>query len=90
MCKIGATSMQPPNQKSQLLGLIQTEHTQLEALLSSLSEEQLLRGGVTDSWSVKEELYTHLANNTGNHYAEHRQAIEAELNLRDRGMSSSP
>ena len=40
--------MQHPNQKSHLLRLIQTEHAQLEALLSSLSEEQLLRGGVTD------------------------------------------
>jgi len=159
--------MQHPNKKSQLLSLIQTEHAQLETLLSSLSEEQMLRANVVGSWSVKdvlahltwweqamisevlynveldpglngepwpteranelmveakrntplsevllafhnsyqqllqmvegltdkafadEELSLHLANNTGNHYAEHRKMIESGLRLRDGGMSSS-
>ena len=147
------------NRKSHLLSLMRTEHSQLEALLNSLSEEQMLRPHVVGTWSVKdvlahltwweqamiseivhgveldpglngepwsteranalmveakrgtplaevlaafhdsyrqmlqvvehlseedlasEELYTHLANNTGNHYAEHRQMIEAGLKL---------
>jgi hypothetical protein len=30
---------------------------------------------------ANEELYTHLANNTGNHYAEHRQMLVAGLKL---------
>src|SRR5215472_9978778 len=149
--------MEDTNRKSLLLGLMRTEHSQLEALLNSLSEEQMLRPDVVGSWSVKdvlahltwweqamvseivhgveldpglngepwsteranalmvearrstplaevlaafqdsyrqmlqvvedldeaelanEELYTHLANNTGNHYAEHRQMIVAGL-----------
>ena len=149
--------MEDTNLKSLLLGLMRTEHSQLEALLNSLSEEQMLRPNVVGTWSVKdvlahltwweqamiseivhgveldpglngepwsteranelmveakrgtplaevlaafhdsyqqvlpmvehlseedlasEELYTHLANNTGNHYAEHRQMIEAGL-----------
>jgi len=149
--------MEDTNRKSHLLGLMRTEHSQLETLLNSLSEEQMLRPDVVGSWSVKdilahltwweqamiseivhgveldpglngepwsteranalmveakrgtplaevlaafhdsyqqmlqvvedldeaelanEELYTHLANNTGNHYAEHRQMIEAGL-----------
>ncbi len=157
--------MQDGNRKSSLLSLMQTEHTQLEALLNTLSEEQLLRPGVTGSWSVKDvlahltwweqdmiseilhgveldpglggkpwsteranalmveakretrlsevlaafhdsyhqirqmveglpevdlandEIYTHLVNNTGNHYAEHRRWIEAGLNQKG---SSTP
>jgi len=149
--------MEYTNRKSQLLSLMRAEHSQLEVLLSSLSDEQMLRPDVVGSWSVKdvlahltwweqamiseivhgveldpglngepwsteranalmveakrgtplaevlaafhdsyqqmlqvvenldeedlasEELYTHLANNTGNHYAEHRQMIEAGL-----------
>ena len=149
--------MEDTNRKSQLLSLMRTEHSRLEALLDSLSEEQMLRPDVVGIWSVKdvlahltwweqatiseivhgveldpglngepwsteranalmveakrgtplaeiladfhdsyqqvlqvvenlseedlasEELYTHLANNTGNHYAEHRQMIEAGL-----------
>lgn len=137
---------------------MRAEHSQLEHLLNSLSEEQLLRSGITGSWSVKDvlahltwweqdmiseilhgveidpglngeswsteranalmveakqdtplsevlvafhesyqqtlqmveglteadlasdELYTHLVNNTPNHYAEHRHWIEAGLN----------
>jgi hypothetical protein len=156
--------MQDLNRKSSLLSLMQTEHTQLEALLTTLSEEQLLRPDVTGSWSVKDvlahltwweqemiseilhgveldpglggepwsteranalmveakrntpwseilaafhdsyqqilrmvedlteldlahdEIYTHLVNNTGNHYAEHRHWIEAGLN--QRGVST--
>jgi hypothetical protein len=157
--------MQNLSRKSSLLNLIRTERTQLEALLNTLSEEQLLRPDTTGSWSVKDvlahltwweqamiseilhgveldaglggepwsteranalvveakrntplsevlaafhdssqqilqmveglteidlahdEMYTHLANNTGNHYAEHRHWIEAGLNLRG---SSTP
>ncbi len=149
--------MEYTNRKSHLLSLMRTEHSQLEALLNSLSEEQMLRPHVVGTWSVKdvlahltwweqamiseivhgveldpglngepwsteranalmveakrgtplaevlaafhdsyqqmlqvvehlseedlasEELYTHLANNSGNHYAEHRQMIEAGL-----------
>lgn len=48
--------MQDSNRRSSLLSLMQTEHTQLEALLNTLSEEQLLRPGVTGSWSVKDVL----------------------------------
>jgi hypothetical protein len=151
--------MQDLNRKSSLLSSMQTEHIQLEALLSTLSEEQILRPGATGSWSVKDvlahltwweqtvisetlhgveldpglgeepwslerantlmveakrntplpeilaafhdsyqqilqmvenlsetelardELYSHLINNTWNHYAEHRRWIEDELNL---------
>ncbi len=150
--------MQDENRKSSLLNLMQREHTQLESLLATLSEEQLQRPGVTGSWSVKDvlahltwweqaviseilhgveldpglngepwsteranalmvearrhtplpevlaafhdsyqqilqlvenltkadlandELYTHLVNNTGNHYAEHRRWIADGLN----------
>jgi hypothetical protein len=149
--------MEYTSRKSHLLGLMRSEHSQLEALLNSLSEEQMLRSDVVGTWSVKdvlahltwweqamiseivhgveldpglngepwsteranalmveakrdtplaevlaafhdsyrqvlqvvehldeaelasEELYTHLANNTGNHYAEHREMIEAGL-----------
>ena len=149
--------MEHINRKSHLLGLMRTEHSRLEALLNSLSEEQMLRPDVVGTWSVKdvlahltwweqamiseivhgveldpglngepwsteranalmveakrgtplaevlaafhdsyrqmlqvvedldevelanEELYTHLANNTGNHYAEHRQMIVAGM-----------
>jgi uncharacterized damage-inducible protein DinB len=151
--------MQDSNRRSSLLNLIQIEHTQLEAILATLSEEQFLQPGTTGNWSVKDalahitwweqdviseilhgvefdpglngepwsteranalmveakrniplpeilaafydsyqqilqlvrnlseseiannELYTHLANNTGNHYAEHRRWLEAGLNL---------
>jgi hypothetical protein len=150
--------MQNVQRKASLLSLMQTEHTQLETLLNTLSDEQLLHPGVTGSWSVKDvlahltwweqamisellhgveldpglggepwsterantlmveaqretplsevlatfhnsyhqilqmvegftevdlandEIYTHLVNNTGNHYAEHRRWIEAGLN----------
>ena len=159
--------MQNSNRKSSLLNLIQTEHTQLEAILATLSEEQFLQSGTTGSWSVKDvlahvtwweqaiiseilhgveldpglngepwsterantlmveakhntplpeilaafhnsyrqilqlvndlsetelandEMYTHLVNNTGNHYAEHRRWIEAGLNLEGSSVSLS-
>jgi len=42
--------------KSVFLTHIQTEHAQLEALLNTLSEEQMLRPGVAGSWSVKDVL----------------------------------
>lgn len=149
--------MQNLDRTSFLLNLLQTEHTQLENLLNSLSPEQMLQAGVTGSWSIKDvlahltwweqamisellygveldpglgeepwsteranaltveaqrqtplsevldnfhrsyqqtlhmienlsasvladdEIYTHLLNNTGNHYAEHRRWIEAGL-----------
>ncbi len=48
--------MQNLNRKAALLRLIQSEHMQLEALLSTLDEEHLLRPGVTGSWSVKDVL----------------------------------
>ena len=157
--------MQDLNRKASLLDLMQTEHTQLEALLNTLSEGQLLRPDMAGSWSVKDvlahltwweqdmisellygveldpglhgepwsteranalmveakrdtplaevlaafhnsyrqtvqmveglaevdlandEIYTHLINNTGNHYAEHRRWIEAGLSKRG---SSTP
>ncbi len=138
---------------------METEHRQLETLLATLSEEQLLQPGVCGSWSVKDvlahltwweqamiseirhgveldpglngepwsterantlvveasrqvplpnvlttfhtsyqqmrqlveelseadlandELYTHLVNNTGGHYAEHRHWLEEGLGL---------
>ncbi len=149
--------MEYTSRKSHLLSLMRSEYSQLETLLNSLSEEQMLRPDVAGTWSVKdvlahltwweqamiseivhgveldpglngepwsteranalmveakrgtplaevlaafhdsyqqmlqvvedldeaelanEELYTHLANNSGNHYAEHRQMIEAGL-----------
>lgn len=42
--------------KSAFLTHIQTEHAQLEALLNTLNEEQMLRPGVAGSWSVKDVL----------------------------------
>ena len=159
--------MQHFNRKSQLLNLMQTEHTKFENLLRALSEAHMLRAGIVGSWSVKdvlahltwweqamiseivhdieldpglqgepwsteranalmveakrstplseilaafhdsyrqilqmiesldesnlasEELYTHLVNNTGNHYAEHRQDIEAGLQLIGKEPNSS-
>ena len=149
--------MQHSTRKASLLTLMETEHLQLDTLLSTLGEEQLLRPAVTGSWSIKDVLahltwweqdmiseilygveidpglngepwsterantlmvearqevplpeildtfhqsyqqvlqmvqelseetladddtYNHLLNNTGKHYAEHRQWIEAGL-----------
>jgi hypothetical protein len=48
--------MQNVQRKAALLSLMQTEHTQLETLLNTLSDEQLLHPGVTGSWSVKDVL----------------------------------
>ena len=48
--------MEYTNRKSHLLGLMRTEHSQLEALLNSLSEEQMLRPDVAGTWSVKDVL----------------------------------
>jgi hypothetical protein len=154
---MGAILMQDSNRKASLLRLMQTEHTQLEELINTLSEEKLSRPCVSGTWSVKDvlahltwweqdmiseimhgveldpglggqpwsteranalmveakrdtplaemlaafhdsyrqvlqmvqglpevdlandEIYTHLVNNTGNHYAEHRHWIEAGL-----------
>ena len=42
--------------KSDFLTRIRAEHTQLEDLLSTLSQEQMLRPGVAGSWSVKDVL----------------------------------
>jgi hypothetical protein len=42
--------------KADLLKAIQSEHTQLESLLNTLTEEQMLRTGVAGSWSVKDVL----------------------------------
>jgi len=45
------------------------------------SYQQLLQmvEGFTEADLAHDEIYTHLANNTGNHYAEHRRWIEAGL-----------
>jgi len=48
--------MEHNNRKSHLLGLMQTEHSKLEALLNSLNEEQMLRPDVVGTWSVKDVL----------------------------------
>jgi len=42
--------MEHNNRKSHLLGLMQTEHSKLEALLNSLNEEQMLRPDVVGTW----------------------------------------
>ena len=48
--------MQNTQRKSQLLSLMQSEHSQLEAFLNTLGEEQLLRSDLVGSWSVKDVL----------------------------------
>lgn len=45
-----------PNDKVELLAIIQTGYEQFEALLASLQEEQMLMPGVNGSWSVKDNL----------------------------------
>jgi hypothetical protein len=45
-----------PADKAELLANIQAGYDQLEALLASLSEEQMMRPGVNGSWSVKDNL----------------------------------
>ena len=45
-----------PADKAELLANIQAAYDQLEALLASLSEEQMTTPGVNGSWSVKDNL----------------------------------
>ena len=45
-----------PADKAELLANIQAGYDQLEALLASLSEEQMTTPGVNGSWSVKDNL----------------------------------
>jgi hypothetical protein len=45
-----------PADKAELLANIQAGYDQLEALLASLSEEQMTISGVNGSWSVKDNL----------------------------------
>ena len=45
-----------PADKAALLANIQAGYDQLEALLASLSEEQMLIPGVNGSWSIKDNL----------------------------------
>ena len=45
-----------PADKAELLANIQAGYNQLEALLASLSEEQMTISGVNGSWSVKDNL----------------------------------
>jgi len=45
-----------PADKAALLANIQAGYDQLEALLASLSEEQMTNPGVNGSWSVKDNL----------------------------------
>jgi hypothetical protein len=49
-----------PADKAELLANIQAGYDQLEALLATLSEEQMTTPGVNGSWSVKDNL-AHLA-----------------------------
>lgn len=44
------------NRKTGLLAAMQAEHTLLETLLASLSEEQMTRAGLIGDWSVKDIL----------------------------------
>ena len=71
--------MEDTNRKSHLLSLMRTEHSRLEALLDSFQQVLQVVENLSEEDLASEELYTHLANNTGNHYAEHRQMIEAGL-----------
>ena len=48
--------MHDVHRKADFLAYIQAEHAQLEALLATLSEEQMLRAGVAGAWSVKDVL----------------------------------
>jgi hypothetical protein len=45
-----------PADKAELLAMIQTAYDQFEALLASLSEEQMTVPGVNGTWSVKDNL----------------------------------
>lgn len=49
-----------PDDKAELLASIRAGYEQFEALLASLSEEQMTTPGVNGSWSVKDNL-AHLA-----------------------------
>lgn len=50
----------PPPDKEAFLAMIQTGYDQFEALLATLSVEQMTTPGVNDSWTVKDNL-AHLA-----------------------------
>lgn len=60
------------------------QDTPLPEILAAFhdSYQQLLRmvESLTEADLADDNTYTHLVNNTGNHYAEHRQWIKAELN----------
>lgn len=45
-----------PTTKEELIATVQTAYDQFEALLASLSEEQMTTPGVNGSWSVKDNL----------------------------------
>jgi hypothetical protein len=45
-----------PNDKAELLAIIQAGYEQFEALLASLKEHQMLIPGVNGSWSVKDNV----------------------------------
>ena len=45
-----------PNDKDELLAMIQSGYEQFEALLATLSEGQMTIAGVNGSWSVKDNL----------------------------------
>ena len=59
-----------PQSKDELLATIQHSYEQFEALLASLSEEQMITPGVNGSWSVKDNL-AHLT--AWQHYQASRQ-----------------
>jgi uncharacterized protein (TIGR03083 family) len=48
--------MNEPMTKAELLGLIETEHARLEAILAPLSEAQMTEGSLASGWSVKDML----------------------------------
>jgi len=62
---------------SEILAAFHDSYQQLLQMVESLTEADL----------ADDDIYTHLANNTGNHYAEHRQWIEAGLNKKGPSIS---
>ena len=52
----------------------------LAAFHNSYRQTVRMVEGLAEVDLANDELYTHLVNNTGNHYAEHRRWIEAGLN----------
>lgn len=56
---------------SEILAAFHTSYQQTLQMVENLTEADL----------ANDELYTHLTNNTGNHYAEHRAWIEAGLKV---------